>query len=171
MQSTLSSSRERYAAQPCEAEQLLERLSRPVLAEMAVWPGPLFGNDAETIETSTPTRWPILVDVRDAGAANADDPLDAWPSSYALMREARTQRSAVIGRVLREGARRLRDAVRRAWLSYRRRRHTRAIYGALTELDDRTLRDLGFHRSEIWSVAAETSGEAEQTRMIGRAPG
>ena len=176
MQSTLSSSRERFAAQPSEADQLLERISRPVLAEMAVWPGALTSHDADhsrvgdPAETSTPALWRILVDVRDASAANADDPLDPWPSSYALMREARTRRGEAIGWLLRQGVRRLRDSLTRAFVAYRRRRHTRAIYGALSELDDRTLRDLGFHRSEIWSVAAETSGEAEQTRVIARAP-
>jgi len=176
MQSTLSSPRERFAAQSSEADQLLERMSRPVVAEMAVWPGALTGNDADrsrvddTPATSTPTRWRILADVRDAGAANMDDPLDPWPSSYALMQTARARRADVIGRLLHEGARRVRDAVVHAWLAYRRRRHTRAIYSALSDLDDRTLRDLGFHRSEIWSVAAETTGEAEQTRVIARAP-
>jgi uncharacterized protein YjiS (DUF1127 family) len=63
-------------------------------------------------------------------------------------------------------------ALRRAsaWLAqacerYVRRRQARAIFRALHELDDRTLRDLGFHRSEIWSVAAEATGEAEWTRV------
>ena len=36
---------------------------------------------------------------------------------------------------------------------------------ALRELDDRTLHDLGFDRSEITSVAAEVSGRAEPARM------
>jgi len=176
MQSTLSSSRERFVAHSSEADQLLERMSRPVVAEMAVWPGAITGHNADRsrvddpAEASTPTLWRIFVDVRDAGAANADDPLDPWPSSYALMHEARTRRAEAIGRLLCAGLRRVRGALTRAFVAYRRRRHTRAIYGALSELDDRTLRDLGFHRSEIWSVAAETTGEAEPTRMIARAP-
>jgi uncharacterized protein YjiS (DUF1127 family) len=48
---------------------------------------------------------------------------------------------------------------------YQRRREARAIRGALSDLDDHTLRDLGFHRSEIGSVAAEATGLAERTRM------
>jgi uncharacterized protein YjiS (DUF1127 family) len=57
---------------------------------------------------------------------------------------------------------------------YQRRRQSRSIYHALRALDDRTLRDLGFHRCEIGSVAAEAAGEAELTRMhvrrVPRAP-
>jgi uncharacterized protein YjiS (DUF1127 family) len=56
----------------------------------------------------------------------------------------------------------------RGWKRYRRRREARAIRGALSDLDDRTLCDLGFHRSEIGSIAAEAVGEAEWTRV--RAP-
>ena len=72
--------------------------------------------------------------------------------------------------LVREGARFARGAVARAWQRYRRRRDARAIYMALSDLDDRTLRDLGFHRSEIGSVAAEATGEAEPTRVLARAP-
>lgn len=57
------------------------------------------------------------------------------------------------------------DGSVRTWQRYQRRRAMHAIYGALRELDDRTLHDLGFHRSEILSVAAEATGEAEWTRV------
>jgi uncharacterized protein YjiS (DUF1127 family) len=176
MQSTLHSPRARFAAQASEADQLLERIARPVIAEMAVWPNTPAGNDAHRTRDGfgtdgwTPTMWPMLVDVEVARAANADDPLDPWPASYSLMRTARARRAQALSRLLLAAAHRVRDAVAQAWLNYRRRRHTRAIYSALADLDDRTLRDLGFHRSEIWSVAAEATGEAEQTRTIARAP-
>ncbi len=57
-----------------------------------------------------------------------------------------------------------------AWLrqvraAHRRRRESKALYVSLNELDDRTLHDLGFHRSEISSIVAELSGEAERTRV------
>lgn len=176
MQSTLHSPRARFAAQASEADQLLERIARPVIAEMAVWPNTPAGNDAyrtrEGVRNDewTPTMWPMPADVEVAHAANADDPLDPWPASYSLVQTARTRRAEALARLLLAAAHRARDAVVRAWLTYRRRRHARATYSALSDLDDRTLRDLGFHRSEIWSVAAEATGEAEQTRTIARAP-
>jgi len=178
MQSTLHSTRARQGAQPSEADRLLERIARPVIAEMAVWPNTPAGNDADRADGGlrkggwTPTMWRVLVDVDvdRAAAANADDPLDPWPSSHALMQAARARRAEAIGRLLRDAAHSLLGAVSRLSLKYRRRRHARAIYAALSDLDDRTLRDLGFHRSEIWSVAAEATGEAEQTRTITRAP-
>jgi uncharacterized protein YjiS (DUF1127 family) len=67
-----------------------------------------------------------------------------------------------------EMARTIADRAARTWERHRRRRETQAIRGALSDLDDRTLRDLGFHRCEIGSVAAEATGEAEWTRV--RAP-
>jgi uncharacterized protein YjiS (DUF1127 family) len=46
----------------------------------------------------------------------------------------------------------------------RQRREARDVYEALRHLDDRTLHDLGFSRSELTSVAAEASGQAIRTR-------
>ena len=53
---------------------------------------------------------------------------------------------------------------RRGYARWARRRHARATYLALSEIDERTLRDLGLHRSELMSVATEISGGAESTR-------
>jgi hypothetical protein len=55
-------------------------------------------------------------------------------------------------------------ALRRQLAEARRRRQARANYLALCELDVGTLRDLGFHRSELMSVATEVVGGAEFTR-------
>ena len=54
---------------------------------------------------------------------------------------------------------------RRAYARYRQRREARNIRDVLRGLDDRMLRDLGLDRSEIASVAAEVTGEAEYTRV------
>lgn len=54
--------------------------------------------------------------------------------------------------------------VRRAVADWKRRRQARATYDALNELDSRMLRDLGFDRSEIGSIAAEVAGGCELTR-------
>ena len=61
----------------------------------------------------------------------------------------------------------LRTAVgfaRRSHARWSRLRQARATYLALSEMDERSLRDLGFHRSELMSVATEISGGAEPTR-------
>ena len=54
---------------------------------------------------------------------------------------------------------------RRAHARHRQRHEAKVIYDTLWDLDDRMLRDLGFDRSEITSVAAEVAGQAERTRV------
>jgi uncharacterized protein YjiS (DUF1127 family) len=158
-----------------EADYLLRVLGTPA-GEMAVWSGVAAGNDARCdapnrARRSTPLAW-IAVDDLDGTAANADEPLDPWPSTYALHRAARERRAEAIASVIRRATSAARGAILRAWKRYRQHRETRRIHDALRGLDDRTLRDLGFHRSEILSVASEASGAAERTRvrLLPRAP-
>lgn len=47
----------------------------------------------------------------------------------------------------------------------RQRRRARAIDNTLQRLKDHTLRDIGFGRCKISSIAAKASAEAEYTRM------
>jgi len=54
---------------------------------------------------------------------------------------------------------------RKAYARYRQLRQARATYDVLRHLDDWTLRDIGFDRSELKSVAAEMTGMAEHTRQ------
>ena len=58
--------------------------------------------------------------------------------------------------------------VRRAWQHYRQRRQALATCEMLRGLDDRTLHDLGVHRSQIDSLAEELVGASERTRWHAR---
>ena len=59
---------------------------------------------------------------------------------------------------------------RRAAARQRQRRLARTIYDAPRQLDDRTLRDLGFDRAEKTLGAAELTGKAENAGMRTRLP-
>jgi uncharacterized protein YjiS (DUF1127 family) len=64
-----------------------------------------------------------------------------------------------------------RRVVRNALADWRDRRQIRATRLALINLDDATLRDIGFVRSEVDSVAAEAHGGVAVTRarLLGHA--
>ena len=60
-----------------------------------------------------------------------------------------------LGELIARALRRLADAVRRIAAQWRHSRDVHATYRALSALDTRTLRDLGFDRSELRSVALD----------------
>jgi uncharacterized protein YjiS (DUF1127 family) len=68
------------------------------------------------------------------------------------------------GRLLRTA----RGAVPRFLARWWRHRQAARMSASLHTLDARTLRDLGFDRSEIDSVVAEISGDARCTRVVAR---
>jgi GNAT superfamily N-acetyltransferase/uncharacterized protein YjiS (DUF1127 family) len=97
--------------------------------------------------------------------ATTDVVSSARPTSYDLHRAAGARRSFSLGEIIVAVFQAAGAIARRAQARYRQRRQARAIRDALHQLDDRALRDLGFDRSEIASVAAEVTGEAERTRV------
>lgn len=88
-----------------------------------------------------------------------------WPSTYELYQAARANRAFALAEMVAAALRSGRALVRRIYRRYRQHRRSSTLYETLSQLDDRTLRDLGFDRSEIKSVAAEWAGEAEATRV------
>jgi uncharacterized protein YjiS (DUF1127 family) len=97
--------------------------------------------------------------------ATIDTPGSARPTSSEPHQAAHAHRSFTLGEIIVAAIQAAGAIARRAHARHRQRRQARAIYDALRELDDRTLHDLGFDRSEITSAAAEATGEAECTRM------
>lgn len=105
--------------------------------------------------------------IRHAEAANGfgGDAAPAGPLSYRLQQSARASRSSHVGGLIVGALAKVVAAVREAVGAYRRHREARVMRTGLQELDDRTLRDIGFTRSEIDSVIAEATGHAEWTRL------
>ena len=69
-----------------------------------------------------------------------------------------------LARIVQSGGQAAVAALQQFFATWKRRRLARQTLLALHKLDARTLRDLGFDRSELLSVAAEVSGDAEVTR-------
>jgi uncharacterized protein YjiS (DUF1127 family) len=106
---------------------------------------------------------------RHAAAANGFGIMDedvSLSTTCAIYHEARASRAVFVYGFIVRCTRWTAAAIRRAaaWLA--QRRHATATRFALDALDDRTLRDLGFHPSEIGSIAAEATGRAERTRRF-----
>jgi uncharacterized protein YjiS (DUF1127 family) len=100
------------------------------------------------------------------GDAEADAPAaSARPSSYELQRAARIERAFTLAEIIAEIVWKVGAFARRAYVRYRQHREASALRETLRQLDDRMLRDLGFDRSEISSVAAEFTRQAETTRL------
>lgn len=78
-------------------------------------------------------------------------------TSYDIHRRARAARSFAIARVAAASLRYLRKVLERALVRYRQHRAAVETMRALRALDDRTLHDLGYDRSQIQSIAIELS--------------
>ena len=120
---------------------------------------PAVGDDAD--ERHELERWWMQ-----AAAASGFGEADVEPiSTYELHQAARAHRAGLVGNVAAAAVRAAVAFVRRAYDRYRQHREASAVGAALRELDDRTLHDLGFDRSEIGSVAMEAAGLAARTRV------
>ena len=91
-------------------------------------------------------------------------------SSVELYHLARAHRSHSLREIVRAALQAIGDFARRRLTRWKHRQHARATYAALSALNPRTLRDLGFHRSELMSVAAEVASVANYTRTRLRRP-
>lgn len=133
-------------------------------------------------------RGPAVDDATRGGAVSAKDKVESWaqhalatngfgdgataavasspqPTSYRLHQDARVHSALTLGDIIVAAIRTVGAIARREYARYRQRRQARVTYDILRRLDDRTLRDLGFDRSEIRSVAAELTREAEYTHV------
>jgi uncharacterized protein YjiS (DUF1127 family) len=105
--------------------------------------------------------------IRHAEGANGfgGDAVPRGPLSYPLLLQARAHRSALLGALIATTVAKVAAGVREAHAAFTRGREARVMRKGLHELDARTLRDIGFTRSEIDSVIAEATGGAEWTRL------
>jgi uncharacterized protein YjiS (DUF1127 family) len=70
-----------------------------------------------------------------------------------------------VGRIILAAIRAARAIARRVRARYQQVQQARTSYEAFRRLDAHTLRDLGLHRSELMSVAAEYTREAGHARV------
>jgi uncharacterized protein YjiS (DUF1127 family) len=123
------------------------------------------GDAADPRDHIVPPELRYRVAAANGDIAATDAPASGWLSAHELYRDAHARRGVVMRALALAAVQSVREFARDALARYRRRRQMRAIYDTLQGLDNRTLRDLGFHRSEIMSVAAEVVEEAERTRV------
>lgn len=100
------------------------------------------------------------------GFGNAAAALPARPITFGPGDNPLHCKPAGMSDLVAVAARWVSGAVRRYVDAWRWHRRARATYLALRDLDARTLRDLGLHRSEILSVAREVGGEVDATRVL-----
>ena len=77
---------------------------------------------------------------------------------------ARVHRSYRLVEIVAASVEAVASFARRVAADWKRWQRARATYVALSELDSRILHDLGFHRSELMSVAHEVAGRIDFTR-------
>jgi len=110
------------------------------------------------------TRDTLAADGR-GDLATHDGASSARPTSQAMSRAARAQRPPSVGQIIVAAIRAASAVTRQAHLRFRQRAEAATNYDTLRRLDDRTLHDIGFDRSEIGSSAAEVREEVEYANL------
>jgi len=107
----------------------------------------------------------LAVWARRAFAANglADDAIGPAPAGDDMLRVAQARRADFLGDSVVATIKAVSGFVQQAYARFQRARRASDIYDALRQLDDTTLRDLGFDRSELRSVAIEAAAQADDT--------
>ena len=123
------------------------------------------GNDATCEDDAAPRVRHALADYASADRTTGDVASPPRPTSDELQGAARANRLQMLGEIIIAVLRAARAIARQMYARRRQRQEARATCDALRGLDDRMLRDLGLDRSEITSIAAEVTGEAEHTRV------
>ena len=103
-----------------------------------------------------------------SGFGDADTDLGVALRSLTAERlhaDARLQRSRLIAATANRAIRFLRDRISRFVAEFKRSREERRTYLALSQIDSRTLRDIGIDRGEIRSIAIEIAGGHPATRI------
>ncbi len=111
--------------------------------------------------------WHLVPPVRPHSATASEATSSAWPS-YELYHDARRRRGRFVGDLIAAATRAIFAAALKFGDWYRQSRRAHATYTALHQLDDRSLRDLGFTRDEIRSVAAEMAWQTDHSRRLAR---
>jgi uncharacterized protein YjiS (DUF1127 family) len=156
------------------APTTLARVKRSYLMRAPM--GHATASNDSLFERQSEARRTLSAWARHAGAANGfggqtpeetqkEAPQATVPANaLQLALAARAARADVFWRVVFQGGHLAAQAVRRILAAWRRQRDEHATYRALSGLDQHTLRDIGFDRSEARSVAAELAGRADPTR-------
>jgi uncharacterized protein YjiS (DUF1127 family) len=90
---------------------------------------------------------------------------DAAPQATELQASALPHRSAPFWAICVAAGEAIGAALERGRSRWREYRALRRTYQALSDLDERTLKDIGFGAQEAGSIAAELAGRAERTRI------
>src|SRR5438552_664591 len=80
-------------------------------------------------------------------------------------RQASSPRAPFLSEMIAAAVRAVCAFARQACARHCQHREAKSTYDTLRELDDRTLHDLGLDRTEVMSIAAELTGQAEHMRL------